>query len=269
MTMQFTHPWYLLLLVPALGWVIWFAWKSDVQVSAWRRWTAAGIRVVVLGLVVLAIAGLQWLRPLEGMNTFFVLDRSDSIPASQQDFEREFVNKSSKQKKNTDQAGVIVFGSEASIESSPNPAVDLQKIQAVVGTERTDLAAAIRLGTAAFPENGQKRLVLMSDGNENMGDAMTAALAARQLGVTIDVVPMGISRGNDVSIQKLGVPSPLKKGQSWEAKIFLQSDQAGPATLRIYRDEQYLGDQKVNLTAGKNLFTFPQTLLEPGFHTYD
>src|SRR5882672_4118220 len=221
MSMQFTHPWYLLLLAPSLGWVIWFAWKSDVQVSAWRRWTALGIRMVVLALVVLAIAGLQWLKPLEGMNAFFVLDRSDSIPASQQDFAREYVNKSSKQKKNVDKAGVIVFGSEASIESSPNPAIDLQKIQAVVGTERTDLAAAIRLGTAAFPENGQKRLVLLTDGNENIGDAMGAVLAAKQqLGVTVDVVPMGVSRANDVSVQKIQVPPRLKKGQAFEVKIF-------------------------------------------------
>src|SRR5882724_2026739 len=243
MSMQFTHPWYLLLLAPALGWVIWFAWKSDVQVSAWRRWTAVGIRVVVLALVVLAIAGLQWLKPLEGMNAFFVLDRSDSIPASQQDFARGFVNKSSKQKKNTDKAGVIVFGSEASIESSPNSAVDLQKIQAVVGTERTDLAAAIRLGTAAFPENGQKRLVIMTDGNENMGDAMAAVLAGKRLGVSVDVIPMGVARVNDISVEKLQVPSKIKKGQSFETKIFVQADQAATGTVRLYRSEQYLGEQ--------------------------
>ena len=74
---------------------------------------------------------------------------------------------------------MIVFGTEASIESSPNAAVDLQKIQAVVGTERTDLAGGHPLGTAAFPETGQKRLVLLTDGNENIGDAMSAVLAAR------------------------------------------------------------------------------------------
>jgi hypothetical protein len=33
MNFQFTHPYYLLLLAPALAWVIWFAWKTDVQVS--------------------------------------------------------------------------------------------------------------------------------------------------------------------------------------------------------------------------------------------
>src|SRR5512138_1695189 len=97
-----------------------------------------------------------------------------------------------------DRAGVIVFGSEASIEFTPDKAVDVQKIQAVVGTERTDLAAAIRLGTAAFPETGQKRLVLLTDGNENVGDAMSAVLAAKPLGVTVDVLPLGVSRANDL-----------------------------------------------------------------------
>ena len=269
MNFQFAHPYYLLLLAPALAWVIWFAWKSDVQVSPWRRWTALGIRTVVLAALVFAIAGLQWLRPVEGMNVFFALDRSDSIPSPQQEAAREYVNRVCKEKKREDKAGVIVFGAEASIESSPNAAVDLQKIQAVVGTERTDLAAAIRLATAAFPETGQKRLVVMSDGNENVGDALSAVLAARPLGVTVDVVPMGVARANDVSVQKLQVPPKLKEGQVFEVKIFIQADQATPATVRLFRDEQFLGEQKVELSAGKNLFTFPQTLSKPDFYKYD
>ena len=164
---------------------------------------------------------------------------------------------------------MIVFGSEASIESLPSVAVDLQKIQAVVGTERTDLAAAIRLGTAAFPENGQKRLVLLSDGNENVGDAMSAVLAAKNQGVTIDVLPLGVSRANDVSVQKVQVPPKLKKGQAFEVKIFVQADQAQEATVRLYRQDQFLGEQKVQLSAGKNLFSFPQTLTDADFYSYD
>jgi len=269
MNIQFTHPYYLLALIPALAWVIWFAWKTDVQVSLWRRWLAFCIRAIVLALIVLAIAGLQSLRPIEGMNVFFVLDRSDSIPSPQQEAAREYVNKAAKVMKHVDKAGVIVFGSEASIETTPNPAVDVQKIQAVVGTERTDLAAAIRLGTAAFPETGQKRLVLLTDGNENVGDAMSAVLAAKPLGVSVDVLPMGVSRANDVSVQKLQIPPRLKKSQSFEVKIFVQTEQAQAATVRLYRNDQYLGEQKVELAAGKNLFTFPQTLSEPGFYSYD
>src|SRR5205085_5791000 len=157
---------------------------------------------------------------------------------------------------------------DAALENSANEKIDLQKINAVVGAERTDIAAAIRLGTAAFPEIGQKRLVLLSDGNENIGDAETALLAARPLGVTVDVVPLGVERGNDVSVQKLGVPGRVKKGQTFEAKIFVQADKAQSATLRLYRNEQPLGQQNVQLSAGKNLFTFPQTLDGPGFYSY-
>ncbi len=269
MNVQFTNPLLLLLFVPAMAWIIWLAWKSDVHISAWRRWTAFVLRALIAFAILLALAGLQWKKPLEGMNVYFLLDRSDSIPSAQQEAARDLVNKLSAQKKKTDKAGILVFGTDAGIESTPNAAINLQKIQAVVGTERTDIAGAIRLGTAAFPETGQKRLVLFSDGNENIGDAQNALLTAKSLGVTLDVIPLGVSRANDVAVQKLGLPSNVKKGQAFEVKIFAQSDQAQSVNVRLYRNEQLLGEQKVDLAAGKNLFTFPQTLSEPGFYSYN
>jgi hypothetical protein len=165
-------------------WVIAVAWKSDVQIGAWRRWTALGIRLFVTLLLVLAIAGIQWKKPVEGVNVFFLLDRSDSIPSPQQEAARRLVNQFETGKKKNDQAGLLVFGTEAALETTASDKVDTKdtKVLAVVGSERTDIAGAVRLGTAAFPETGQKRLVLLSDGNENMGDAMTAVLQARPLG---------------------------------------------------------------------------------------
>lgn len=269
MNFQFTHPIWLLLLVPGLAWVGWFAFKSDVQISVWRRVTSGLIRFLVLVALVLAIAGLQWLRPLEGMNVFYLLDRSDSVPSSQQEQAREYVNKSFASKKEGDRAGILVFGTEASLESSVSPVVDVRKIHAIVGSERTDIAGAIRLATAAFPETGQKRIVLVSDGNENIGDAISAVNAAKPLDVTIDVVPVGARRGQDVSIQKVSLPNNLKKGQTFDVKIFAQADQAQTATVRLYRNDQYLDAAKVELSAGKNLFSFPQTLDAPGFYSYD
>lgn len=268
MNFQFTHPHFLWLLPIGVAWVIWLTLKSDVQIGRCRRWTAFAVRMLVLFALVLGIAGMQWLRPLEGMNVFFLLDRSESIPSAQQEGARSFINRSVAEKKKPDKAGVLVFGTEAAIESSANPILDLQKINAVVGTERTDLSAAIRLGSAAFPETGQKRLVLLSDGNENMGEALSAALAARALGVTIDVVPMGIERGNDVSVQKLSLPNRVKEGQTFETKIFIQADRPQSATVRLYQNDTPLGEQPVQLSPGKNLFTFPQTLTKPGFYSY-
>jgi len=109
----------------------------------------------------------------------------------------------------------------------------------------------------------------LSDGNENVGDAFAAVLAARPLGVTVDVVPLGVARGGDVSVQKLSLPANIKKGQTFEVKIFVQSDQAQRATLRLFLNNQLFGEQPVQLEAGKNLFSFPQTLTEPNFYSYE
>jgi hypothetical protein len=258
MPFHFTHPLYLWLLIPAGAWVLWLALNSDVQISPWRRWAAGAVRMLVLLLLVLALAGLQWMHPIEGMNVFFLLDQALAE-----------VNRLAEGKEKADKGGVIAFGTEAAIEFNPNPAVKVEKIQAVVNTERTDLGAAIRLGTAGFPETGQKRLVIFSDGNENLGDAMAALRAARSLGVTVDVVPRGVRRANDVAVQKLGVPQNLKKGSMFESKIFVQADRPTPAVVRLYRNDQYLGEQEVQLETGKNLLTFPQKLEEPGFYNYD
>jgi uncharacterized membrane protein len=269
MNFQCTHAQFLWLLAPALAWVIWLAWRSDVQTHAWRRWTALGLRLVIVLFLLLALAGLQWLHPVEGMNVFFLLDRSDSIPSPQQEAARRYVtNQVTEVKNKNDQLGVLVFGTEAALESSAHKMLDLQKINAVVGAERTDIAGAIRLGAAAFPETGQRRLLLISDGNENLGDALGALLAAKPLGISLDVAPLGLERRNDVSVQKLGLPGRVKQGQTFEVKIFIQADQDQPATIRLYRNDQPLGEQRVQLTSGKNLFTFPQTLEDAGFFGY-
>jgi Ca-activated chloride channel family protein len=269
MIFQFSNPIWLLALLPAAAWTLWLFWKSDVQIGAWRRWMALAVRLLVVLALCLATAGLQWRKPQEGMTVYYMLDRSQSIPSPQQEAARAFVNQASKAKKANDTAGVLVFGADAAIETRPNAQIDLRQVQAVVGVERTDIASAIRLGTAAFPETGQKRLVLLSDGNENIGDAMSALAAALPLGVSLDVVPLGTSRGNDVSIRKLTLPTTVKKGQTFDVKIFAQADQAQTATIRLYLNDGSLGEQKVQLNAGKNLFTFPQTLADPGFYKYD
>jgi uncharacterized membrane protein len=269
MRFHFVQPVYLLLLAPALLWVCWFAWKSDVEAAPWRKAVSFGLRVLLVLMLVFALAGFQLLKPVEGMNVFFALDRSESIPFAQQEAGREYINAAFKRKQRQDRAGVIVFGNEASIENTPNELLDLHKIQAVVGTERTDIAAAIRLATAAFPETGQKRLVLLTDGNENAGDAINAVLAARSLGVSVDVAPLGAEGGADLFVQRVQTPPSVKVGQPFEARIFLQADRARDATVRLYRNEQFLGEQAVTVEAGKNLFTFPQRLTEPGFYSYD
>ena len=147
--------------------------------------------------------------------------------------------------------------------------LETNRIQTVINSERTDIAGAIRLGTAAFPETGQKRLVLFSDGNENIGDAIQAVMAAKPLNVTLDVVKLNTHEGGDVAVQRLSIPSSIKKGQPFDAKIFALSDREQQAKVRLFRNNQLLSEQSVQLAKGKNLYSFPQSLNQTGFYSYE
>lgn len=268
-SIQFTHPEWLWVGLPVLGWLLWLDRTSGVQSGPVRRWLALSTRLLVAGAMVLALAGLQWRTPVEGMNLFFVLDRSDSVSPAQQEAARAWLGAVAADKKPNDRAGLIVFGADAGIAASTSASFAVPKDESVVQTEKTDIGGALTLAAAAFPEHGQRRIVLISDGNENAGDARRAAASARALGVNVDVVPLRGARQRDVAIQRLQLPATVKSGRIFDAKVFVRADAPGPATVRLYRDERFLGEQTVRLEAGKNLLSFPQSLPASGFYSYE
>ena len=270
MTVQFTEPLWLLALVPAITWILWLARTSLAESGLFRRRLSLGLRLAAVAAVVLALAGVQWRHRVDGMNVLFLLDVSQSISAGQQAAAREQVRRFVREKPAVDRAGLVVFGTEAALESQPSLTIDVASSgTVVVPDDRTDLAGALRLAMAAMPEAGQRRLVVFSDGSENMGDALQVAAMAKGLEMVVDVVPMGGGRPRDVSVERLQVPSRVPEGTPFEVKVVVEASQEGPVTVSLFRDDQPLGTQSADLSAGRNLLTFPQTLVDPGFHSYD
>ena len=76
----FESPWYLVLLalVPVLWW---WSFRRLAVLGPWRRAAAIGARSVVLVLLILAVAGVQWVRISDRLTVIYLLDQSLSIPA--------------------------------------------------------------------------------------------------------------------------------------------------------------------------------------------
>ena len=269
MPFDVTHPHWLWLLPVVTAWTFWLGLRSDAALAPWRRRASAALRWILSVALVLALAGFRWRHPVEGMNTFFLLDRSDSLPPAVQEAARAAANRWAAGAKPSDRSGFLVFGSEAALESEATRNGATEKIQAVVPGDRTDIGAAIRLATAAFPEEGQRRLVLLSDGNQNSGDALQALASARRQGVGLDVLPVGEQHRGDVSVRKVVVPPLVPQGGTFEARVHITSDAARAARVRLLHNDRLLGEQTVTLEPGRNLFTFPQRLDAPGFHSYE
>jgi Ca-activated chloride channel homolog len=264
------HPIWIVVLPLALVWIVWLAATSNAQLPAWRRGLATALRGLILSAILLALAGLQALLPVEHMTIFFLLDRSESVPTSQETTAHEWIQRVTSQKRAQDRAGLIVFGKTPAIHARASPAPYLNTLHTIVPTDRTDIGAAIQLATAAFPETGQRRIVLLSDGNENLGDASATAIAtAAALNASIDVLPLEPLQGGDVAIQRVHIPSTVRIDQPFEVMVFVHADEPGPAIFRLHRNEQAQGEQTIHLEAGRNLLAFPQRLGNPGFYTYD
>jgi Ca-activated chloride channel family protein len=95
----------------------------------------------------------------------------------------------------------------------------------------TDIAAALRLASALFPDGYARRIVLLTDGNETAGDAYAAAQVAAVEGIPIDVVPLPTGKaGNDALIEALEAPSVAKVGEPYIVRIVVQSQKHAEGT---------------------------------------
>ena len=92
---------------------------------------------------------------------------------------------------------MIVFGREATIEHPPFAdeirSVGMLESLFELRTDATNIASALKLAQASFPEDTAKRIVIVTDGNENLGDARTIARTLADDGIGIDVVPIELA----------------------------------------------------------------------------
>lgn len=283
----FDKPWYLflLLLLPLL-WV--YSFQSLSGLGRVRRILALTLRSLVFCMIVLALAEIQWRQTSERLTVMYLLDQSQSIPAAQrQSMMRYVIREVAKHRDNDrrDRAGVIVFGRDATIEIPPFdsdlPSIGNIESYVELRTDATNLAAAMKLAQATFPEDSAKRVVIVTDGNENQGDARSVAQTLADAGIGIDIVPVSMTAQAEIAVEKVTLPTDIRKGQPIEARVVVNNYTQPTETnnrghiagkLKVIRaagnQEELLSEQDVTLEPGKNVFTFQHTIDQPAMYTY-
>jgi Mg-chelatase subunit ChlD len=268
MSVAFVYPQYLwlLLLIPLTIGLALLGRRGSTRL---RAWLGLSLRGLLLALIVLALAGIQLRLNSDTLTTVFLLDVSDSIPTTQQSGAEAFIRQAVENMPSGDRAAVVVFGEDALVERLASSEERLQEIASVPVTSRTDIAGALQLGLALFPDEGAKRLVLLSDGRENVGQALQQAeLAAIQ-----DIQMMYVSLGDlqeqvEVLVDSLEAPADVREGQDFELTILVQSSAQTGALLRVFGDGNLIHSQEVRLQAGMNRFNVPVQAEEAGFRRF-
>jgi Mg-chelatase subunit ChlD len=278
-SLDFDAPQYLWLL--ALLPQFWLVSRRSLHaLGPGRRRTALGLRMLVATLLVLALAEPNWLKLAHRLSVLFVVDGSSSIDHAERHDALAYVNKAAATQRNAsrgDRAGVVVFGRDAATEVPPLDAPwQLSRIESLIDPRFTNLAAALELAEAAFPPDSAKRVVIVSDGNQNVGDANEQAERMLAAGTGIDVVPIRYQRRGDVVVERLDAPSNIRSGTPFTLRIVVDNISDGKTTsgkLRVTRElggtRHDVSEEPVTLEPGKQVLTLRQELNESGLSTYE
>jgi len=268
MQLSFVNPIYmwLMLLVPlTLG----LALAGRRGLSPGRFWAGLALRSILLTLIVLALAGLQIHLPSNTLTDVFIIDVSDSISPEEQALGEAWVRQAVENMPTGDQAAVVIFGENALVERLANEEKTLADLTSVPVTTRTNIASALQLALALFPNEGAGRIVLLSDGRENLEAAQRQADLAATQGIELQYVPLGKSEGQqEVLVDSVEVPAEVREGQQFELGINIQSSVRTGATLRVFSDNNLFQTQELQLQPGANRYQIPIQDASTGFHRY-
>ncbi len=265
---SFIYPEALLLLV--LLFLLWgMALLLPRRLSVLRFWGGVVLRTLLLLMLILALAGTQLVMPVDAVTTIFLIDSSDSVSPSAHGQATTFVQEALEQMHAGDQAGMVVFGKNALVERAPHPDPTHNRITSFPITAHTDIEQAIQLGLALFPAETQKRLVLLSDGGQNSGQAQTAARLAATHGIPIETVDLSeAASGAEALITGIALPNQAHDSQHVELSVTVESSVEQKAHLRIVADEEIISEREVRLHAGVSEFQLIVPVNGQGFRRY-
>jgi len=166
--LEFTRPGALVLLVLVLAFAVIDRYGIRARTRA-RRYGVLVVRILGFTLLVLALAAPVVWTGGDELSTVFLLDRSASVPPAQQQGAIDWIERAIKAKHPTDRVAVIGFAGDAAVEqdlsTSPLPIAPTANLD----RSHTDIGGALRLAQGLLPQSGARRIVVLSDGNDNRG----------------------------------------------------------------------------------------------------
>jgi uncharacterized membrane protein len=270
--LRFENPPGLVLVAAAGIFTVWRVGKIPARVGKLRRPLVIFFVTLSLLLASLAVASPEIGKKLDRMTILLGVDRSRSIQLVPHGEERiaSELKLVEKGMHDDDRIGTVVFGSEAATEDPVRPKSDLAPPQRIeIGRDGTNLEAAIRHALAEIPADTAGRIVLLTDGVQTRGDAMSAAAAAVAADVPIDVVVLEQKNVPDVRVASVRTPAHADEGEALDLRVVTSSAVPADVEVRVKRDGQIISKGNAHIEAGEDVLRVRETATEPGLHRYD
>ncbi|HMN96206.1 MAG TPA: VWA domain-containing protein [Phycisphaerales bacterium] len=277
MSLRFEEPAWLVLFVPALL----LAALSVLRLRGeepLRLATIVGLRLLLITALVAALARPSIVRKLDDLAVVALVDVSQSIRrfgfAGSSDAPwagaaegsprgrsmlaeiRDWIRSAAEARRPDDRIGVVVFDGEPTIVSVPRRVRDPVDEIDIVSADGTDIGAALRLGSVLFPSDANRRLLLVTDGNDTVGDVMSAvreATMTRRGVIPVDVLPITYSIGSDVQVIRVEAPPTGRPGQIVPLRVHLEASAPVAGELLLFREGRIVDLDPASSSSGRRV----------------
>src|ERR1700719_441812 len=259
------HLLWLLVLVPIAAMPGILAMRAGLRMAGAASATLRALCVVAL---VAMLAGLRIPGRIaaQSVAVVAVMDESRSVSPDQQDWMRGRIEQMKSAMAPSDQLGIVGFGRDARLLAPLTDPRLLSHFGDGADAGATNIASALTAAESLFAPEDDKRIVLLSDGNETEDSAMTEVPAMLEDGVRIFATAPPPSATERVAVTNFYSPDTVRADQRFAFRIGVESESQGPvaAMLKLYGADTPIGGEPITLKPGLNHFELPYRLEQPG-----
>jgi Ca-activated chloride channel homolog len=259
---------WLLVFLPLL-WLPVFWQKQRLVITS-----AALLHSLAAVLIIAALAGLstQTILAEHRLALVAAADVSDSISPEGRAWTREYLTRLIKTLEPEDEFAALSFAVDTDLlipPGAPNGVTlpdEALKTAPAGQSGGTNIAKALERALSLYPEEAEKRLLLITDGNETSGAARQHIALARQMGVKIFPVIPPSGQHPEVSLEKFIVPPLVREGSAFSVRLVVRNGNEKPVrgSTTVMANDQTLTRQEVNLEPGLSVLEVPAQILQRG-----
>ena len=270
--LQFDSPWVMLLLIPAVIFALW----PYLKIKKHRRRTRNRVVSMVLHITILALITCVFANfkvriedVLMKKDTILLVDVSDSSVNSKEKIDN-YLEDILLTYDNPNEVGIVTFGNDtdyvAKLSTDAKSVYGTYKGYEVENKrDATNIEEALLYCQSILKDNG--RVIILTDGLETDGDALSAASKLAVKKIQIDAVFFGNTPvEKEIQINNLEVEGPVTLDKTTNINVYLQSMSTGIAKLKLYDNEELIGEQELFVHANETIVTFEHQFLEDGDH---
>ena len=276
------HPWLWLLLIPAVAIALFCHFRVSKKYRRTRnRIVSLTMHLLVTVLCVAVLTNVTLDYEVYNSQNEIILVVDNSYSTDQQKKNRdEFVKDAVMMTDpNVFKVGIVTFGYDYKLvsELSNDIGAVLSAYESAPeqpDAEATNIAQAVGYAASLFTNKQSAKIVLVSDGFETDGNALTAVRNAVAEGIKVDTVCLKPDDGKNDTFSIVSCETPdynVAENEDFTVKLTVtnSSSQAHSAKITMYDNGEPASETTAEIKPGVQVVEIPHSLVGEGLHTFN